>query len=295
MKACAASTAAPTSILSQQQKEQYEKDGFLVIKGFSSVQEMNALQSQMKHLVEAFDPSSVSVFTTKNQAAKTDKYFLDSASNVSFFFEENAFDADGQLRQPKGLSLNKVGHALHDVDPVFRPFSRSEGVAAVLRDLGYERPIPMQSQYIFKQPHIGGEVVPHQDSTFLYTTPRQTCVALWWAIEAADEHNGCLWAAPEVHKAGLLRQFILKEDGAVVFDNPAPKYDLSNFVPLNADIGDLVILHGENIHYSCANSSPDSRHSYIMHMVEGTEDSEWSPMNWLQRNPSVPLEPFYES
>ncbi len=44
------------------------------------------------------------------QASKTDQYFLDSASNVSFFFEEEAFDAGGGLRQAKALSINKIGH-----------------------------------------------------------------------------------------------------------------------------------------------------------------------------------------
>lgn len=37
---------------------------------------------------------------------------------MGFFFEEQAFAADGSLKQSKELSLNKMGHALHDVDPV---------------------------------------------------------------------------------------------------------------------------------------------------------------------------------
>ena len=38
--------------------------------------------------------------------------------------------------------------------------------------------------YIFKQPKIGGEVVCHQDSTFLYTEP-ESAVGFWVAIEDA--------------------------------------------------------------------------------------------------------------
>jgi hypothetical protein len=40
--------------------------------------------------------------------------------------------------------------ALHDLDPVFRKFSRSDKVAGVLASLGYKRPMPVQSMYIFK-------------------------------------------------------------------------------------------------------------------------------------------------
>ena len=50
------------------------------------------------------------------QTAKTDQYFLDSASNVSFFFEEEAFGADGSLRQAKALSINKIGHGARLAD-----------------------------------------------------------------------------------------------------------------------------------------------------------------------------------
>ena len=40
--------------------------------------------------------------------------------------------------------------ALHDLDPEFRSFSRSEKVAAILESLHVKRPLPVQSMYIFK-------------------------------------------------------------------------------------------------------------------------------------------------
>ena len=60
--------------------------------------------------LEGFDPATISVFSTRNQTSKTDQYFLDSASSVSFFFEEKAFDQAGQLVKPKHLAVNKIGH-----------------------------------------------------------------------------------------------------------------------------------------------------------------------------------------
>ncbi len=65
-----------------------------------------------------------------------------------------------------------------------------------------------------QQPKIGGEVVPHQDSSFIYTEP-MSCVGLWWALEEATKDNGCLWAAPEEHKKGLRRRFFVKDGGWV--------------------------------------------------------------------------------
>ena len=46
----------------------------------------------------------------QTQAKTSDDYFNESANNISFFFEENAFDEDGKLRQPKSVSINKMGH-----------------------------------------------------------------------------------------------------------------------------------------------------------------------------------------
>lgn len=61
--------------------------------------------------LEGFDPSTVSsIFSTRNQAQKTDTHFLDSANAVSFFFEEKAFDEGGQLVAPKNRAINKIGH-----------------------------------------------------------------------------------------------------------------------------------------------------------------------------------------
>ncbi len=37
---------------------------------------------------------------------------------------------------------------------------------------------------------VGGEVVPHQDSTFLWTEPQPSVVGLWLALEDATTENG---------------------------------------------------------------------------------------------------------
>lgn len=39
---------------------------------------------------------------------------------------------------------------MHDIDPIFRKFSRSAKFAELARDLGFQKPIPVQSMYIFK-------------------------------------------------------------------------------------------------------------------------------------------------
>jgi phytanoyl-CoA hydroxylase len=49
--------------------------------------------------------------------------------------------------------------------------------------------------------------------------------------------------------------------------------------------GTLVCFHGLLPHYSAPNRSPQSRHAYTLHAVDG--GSRWSTDNWLRRT-SVP-------
>jgi phytanoyl-CoA hydroxylase len=66
--------------------------------------------------------------------------------------------------------------------------------------------------YIFKQARIGGAVHSHQDATFLYTTPRPTCLGLWLALDDATLENGCLWVRPQSHVEPVRRQFVRNPD-----------------------------------------------------------------------------------
>lgn len=245
----------------------------------------------MVELLDGFDASSsASIFSTKNQQELTDDYFFESAENVSFFFEEKAFGDDGRLKQPKELSINKVGHALHEIDPIFKKISRSEKISSIFCSLGYKRPVVIQSMYIFKQPGIGGEVVPHQDNSFLYTDP-PSCTGLWLALEDATIINGCLWAIPGSHKNGLVRRFI-RDDNGVHFDRGSPSYDQKEFVPLEVKAGTLVVIHGDLIHQSFENKSPTSRHALSLHVVD-TDGFEWAKDNWIRRKTGP--EPLYVS
>ncbi|HEV8138479.1 MAG TPA: phytanoyl-CoA dioxygenase family protein [Pyrinomonadaceae bacterium] len=278
-------------MLTREQIQRYDEDGFLVMREFVEQSACDRLRRRAEELVRDFDPRGViSVFSTHEQTRTSDDYFLESGDKIRFFFEENAFDAEGGLRQAKERSINKIGHALHDLDPVFNEFSRSAEVRRLVHELGFTSPLLLQSMYIFKQPNIGGQVTCHQDGTFLYTEPLRV-LGLWFALEDATTENGCLWAIPGGHTAGLKSRFLRADGGGTRFetfdDSPWPEETL---VPLEVEKGTLIVLHPLLPHLSRENRSPKSRHAYTLHIINSSAD--YPKENWLQRAADMPPHGF---
>jgi len=271
----------------------FTRDGVLVIEGFVGSAALDGLKARIDGLVADFDPEAVrTIFSTASQRHAADDYFRQSGDTVRFFLEEGAFDARGALSKPKDRVLNKIGHAMHDLDPVFDRFSRTPALAALAQGLGLSDPGLVQSMVIFKQPHIGGEVGLHQDASFLHTDP-VSVTGFWFALEDADETNGCLYAIAGGHRAGLRERFRYGAGNALEMQQlEAISWDAGAAEALVAPAGTLVVLDGLLPHFSGPNRSPRSRLAYTLHAVD--RQAVWSEDNWLRRAPDMPLRGFDE-
>ena len=266
----------------------WNDNGYLIIEDFKTPQECDELIQRSKELIEEQDfNNQQSVFDTVSQSHNDDNYFLESGDKIRFFFEEKANLDEENVKTNKQYIVNKIGHALHDLDDKFIAFSKNDQLDQIAKAVGFQNPLLLQSMYIFKQPKIGGEVVCHQDSTFLITEPEST-VGFWFALEDANRDNGCLQVASGGHK-GPLRKLFKRENNQMnmeeLSNEPFPETD--TFVEVKK--GTLVLLHGRLPHYSCENKSPNSRHAYTIHAIDGK--SKYLDYNWLQR-PSLKLNGF---
>ncbi len=262
---------------------QYQQQGYLILENFNTDAECNALMQRGEELASAYNfDGHPAVFQTTNQEATSTEYFLNSGSNISFFFEKDSFDANGQLKTDLFHSMNKIGHALHDLDPLFSAFSRSPQMKKLAAELALDEYVIIQSMLILKHARVGGVVDIHQDAAFLYTEPG-SCIGFWFALEDATADNGCLWAKPGDHHTKLRSWFRRKAGGGaetVVLDDEP--FTMDGMVPLEVKKGTCIVLHGLLPHCSLPNTSGRSRQAYAIHCID--RNAAYPPENWLHRD-----------
>lgn len=286
-----------TNVLSPGQLESFHKNGYLVLHGFLSPNQTSALLNRSKALLDEFkiENHPLTKFTTSDDDHVGDDYFLDSGDKIRYFLEEDAVDKQGRLTKEKQLSVNKIGHALHELDPEFRRVTlENDKIKTLVRELGFHHdPVALQSMVIFKQPKIGGEVPEHTDSTFLYTDP-PTALGFWFALEACTPTNGALSFLPGSHlTVPLSKRFVRLSAGGTGME---PLGESTNTASLEGkyvmeccEPGDLVLIHGSVLHKSERNTSGITRIAYTFHMIDSPPHAIYDAKNWLQPTPDMPF------
>jgi hypothetical protein len=281
--------------LTTEQLYEFDSNGMICIPDFLGPSEVSLLLTEAHSLLDKFDIDShpKTKFSTEQDNHIGDEYFLNSSNNISYFFDTDVFDNQGNLKYPKSQAINKIGHGLHMKNALFHKIAFDPKVKAIMRSLGYKDPRLLQSMLIFKQPARSSdlsrdnEVPSHQDGTFLYTDP-QSAIGFWYALEDCTLENGCLWYNPGSHKKYPINHRFVKVDKGrsgcnmiTVGDGEVPK-DLS-FVPVECKAGSLILIHNSVVHKSEKNRSEKSRFAFAFHVIDGV--TKYDEFNWLQVPP----------
>jgi phytanoyl-CoA hydroxylase len=216
--------------LTPQQIEQYNEDGYLIVKGFLNPEEVSKLY----------------------KIAIDDKAMSNNAINVN--------DSTGKRSK---LSLwYKPG------DDVYGLLTRSENLVNSVDKLldGEAKVCHFHSKLMQKEPKVGGAWEWHQDYGYWYKNeflfPNQM-MSVMVAITEANKANGCLQVIRGSHKMGRVEHgFAGEQVGASqhYVDLALQTMDLM-YVELEA--GDVLFFHSNILHRSEANLSERPRWSMI--------------------------------
>uniref|UniRef100_T1KQ54 Fe2OG dioxygenase domain-containing protein n=1 Tax=Tetranychus urticae TaxID=32264 RepID=T1KQ54_TETUR len=256
----------------------YWTNGYAVIPNFLSSNEVDNVLKETEKIIDAIDLNEHRhMYRAGKQEDPTD-YYLRSGQNISYFFEETAFDKDGKLIVPKNQCLQKI-----------------DRIKTLIKKIGFVSPHIAQSLVNFKHPRIGTTITAHQDATFLFTEPEIKLIGFWIPLEDATLENGCLWFIPGSHNEPVKRRWVRTSDGSgpkVKFNAPEVQYDDTKFVPVPVPKGSLVLIHGQVVHKSEANTSNKPRPAYTFHVVD-LHDTKWASDNWNQPTKEAPFIKVY--
>lgn len=240
------------------QREEFERQGYLVVKGLFSQEEAEMLKTH---------------FMQKHANGPVPGYFQPLTEA----------EAEGDVLKMYPRFMHP-----HRTDDLSMKYMLDPRVFAALRELIGEEALACQSMFYFKPPGAKGQAL-HQDNFYLKVEPG-TCVAAWTAVDPSDEENGGLYIVPKSqhgdiqcpHEADPTQSFTREE--VTVPEGLRP-------VPALLEAGDVLFFNGNVIHGSYPNSSCDRfRRSFICHYVgiSTLKASDWyKPM---YRSDGTPVE-----
>ena len=222
-------------------KQDFERDGYIAIKGFLDEQQSLELISQTKRFVKEVVPS-IPVEEVYYED-KTDKSTLKQVQKV------------------------------YDYDDYYLKLATSKLVVSLAEKL-LGGPVELKNmQYFNKVPRIGQATPAHQDGYYFKIKPQQA-VTMWLSLGDADEKNGAVCYIPGSHKAGMREHNTTKTLGFSQGISDWSATDDENEVQMKAQAGDILVHHSLTIHRANANQSEKSRQSvgFIFYRQDVVED-----------------------
>lgn len=207
----------------QRIKEALDQDGYVLLPGFLSPEEMEALNKNLESFIRKKVPSL--------PAEHAFYEVKDDASTLKQLFE------------------------MHTYDPYFKELLTESKFRELAETVLEEKVIAQNVEYFNKPPRIGKPTPPHQDNYYFMLNP-PAAVTMWLALEAVDQENGCVRYVKGSHLQGMRPH---GKSGIFGFSQGILDYgseeDRNNEIAIPAQPGDLLIHHSMTIHRADANTS----------------------------------------
>jgi hypothetical protein len=213
--------------LTPKEAQQYQDDGFIVLKGMLSPEQITLL----------------------SRTAREDR-----------ILDQHSFGkADGEGGTVR-LSLWN-----HPTDTVYGMIARSESIVGVAEQVLGGEVYHYHSKMIMKDAKIGGAWAWHQDYGYWYQNgvlyPDLTSVSI--AVDRATKENGCLQVIKGSHKLGRIEHKLTGDQAGADQSRVDEILKRLELVYVVMEPGDAVFFHSNTLHRSDRNYSENPRWSMI--------------------------------
>ncbi len=236
-------------MLTTDQLEQYQREGYLIVRGLFTPDEVAFYRNHYMALREggAYEGDFAGVPRILGNSARTGDLLKDD-------------EPDPLKEYPRMIHM-------HRWDDVSRRWLLDDRLREMLMALLGVEPFAVQTMLYFKPPGARGQAL-HQDQYYLKVQPG-TCMGAWLALDDCDEANGCMQMVPGSHTWDIL--CTVKADTTQSFtDVTVPLPDGATPVPQVMKAGDVLFFNGQMVHGSFPNTTTNRfRRSLIGHYIVG--------------------------
>jgi ectoine hydroxylase-related dioxygenase (phytanoyl-CoA dioxygenase family) len=223
-------------------KTAFERDGYVLVRGVYSPDEIRKLESEFDRIVEQIQACG---------------------ENTNARWEGDAMDKLG--------ANDLVVHHTHNVQQYSAAW-----LAALLhpsfleasRDLLGPDVILHHTKLFHKPPENGAPFPMHQDWSY-FPTKKDTMLAAVVHVSRADDSMGCLRVYPGSHRLGRK-----DESSGWTDENWLRDYPIEGATPVEAEAGDVLFFHYLTVHGSLPNRSQKSRKTVLVQLHAGDDEME---------------------
>ncbi|CAI5448565.1 unnamed protein product [Caenorhabditis angaria] len=243
----------PGKVLSLEQKQFYNKNGFIMIKNCVSQEDLAKYTTRFNEICK--------------KTVKPPKTML--------IMKDVSFAKQGKKKNHATITkLQDFGD-----EPVLFSYCENLKITDIVRDLIGNPQTNIQAMHtmLINKPPDTGKLTSrhpmHQDLTYFPWRPSDLTICAWTAMEKITRKNGCLTVVPGTHKGKLMEHGYPDWEGGVNEAYYAIKdYDVNSpreYVEMDA--GDTVFFHPKLFHGSGANRSSGFRKAISCHYANYDE------------------------
>jgi len=251
-------------ILSTIQLQQFNQDGFLILRDFADKEKCEAILDVAKvHLKHKIEPIETEIgYDGKSKEYRTD---------VTDYSKEEMGTTVRRLRQ------------VYSRDIIFKAWMEDEKIRPILQQILNDQVVITTAHHnsiMTKMPHQSTQTRWHQDRRY-WRYSDDNLVSVWLALDNEYSENGVLEFIPGSHRMKFeADQFDEKEYLREEFDKNTPI--IKQKVSTTLHKGDVVLFHSLLLHRANKNATDEAKISFVYtvkgastNVIEGTRSAEY--------------------